>query len=131
MKYKIENFYGKNMVKIETNFKKGIFKTKIRDVFSKDFKAYNLKSKTGMTRPALNCDFIIDGFSISKNSVFELSNVLKLGYNFLSYGEVTYTTYCLPENCEEVEIIQIKLIKENIKEYKRYLNKELYNLLIF
>ena len=131
MKYKIEDFYGKNMVKIETNFKKGIFQTKIRDVFSKDFKAYNLKSKTGMVSPALNCHFIIDGYSISKDRIFELSNVLKLGYHHLQYGGITYVTYCLPENCEKIQEIQIKSIKENINEYKRYLNKELYNLLIF
>jgi len=128
MDYEIENFYDVNMVKISTTFKKGEFKTTKESVFSKDFKSYNKTSKKGMISPTQNCHFIIGGYSISKDSIFEINNVYKLGYHHLEYGGINYTTYCLPKNCEKVKELQIKFIKENIKEYKNYLKNELNNL---
>jgi hypothetical protein len=128
MKYKIQNFYGINMVLVKTRYSKGSFETTKRNVFSLDFKSYNKTSKKGMISPAANCHFIINNFSVKKDRIFELNSIAKLNYDFLSYGFIEYITYCLPSNCKKVENMQVKLIKENINSYKEYLKNELNNL---
>ena len=128
MKYKIQNFYGIDMVLVKTKYRKGSFKTTKKNVFSLDFKSYNKTSKKGLLSPSKNCHFIINNFSVKKDSIFELNSIDKLNYDFLSYGFIEYITYCLPSNCKKVENMQVKLIKENINSYKEYLKNELNNL---
>jgi hypothetical protein len=128
MEYKIQNFYGINMVLVKTRYSKGSFETTRKNVFSLDFKSYNKTSKKGMVSPAKNCHFIINNNSVSKDRIFELNSITKLNFDFLSYGFTEYYTYCLPSNQKKVEQMQIKLIKENVNSYKEYLKNELNNL---
>ena len=128
MEYKIQNFYGIDMVLVKTKYSKGSFKTTKKNVFSLDFKSYNKTSKKGVFSPTENCHFIINNNSISKDSIFELNSITKLNFDFLSYGFIEYITYCFPSNYKKVEEMQIKLIKENVNSYKEHLKNELKNL---
>jgi hypothetical protein len=128
MKYKIQNFYGIDMVLVKTNYSKGGFNTTKTKAYSIDFKSYNKTSKKGLIYPSENCHFVINNFSVKKDSIFELNSIDKLNYDFLSYGFIEYITYCLPSNYKKVENMQVKLIKENINSYKEYLKNELNNL---
>ncbi len=128
MKYKIQDFYGIEMVLVKTKYSKGSFKTTKKNVFSLDFKSYNKTSKNGMFSPAENCHFIINNYSVKKDSIFELNSITKLNFDFLTYGFIEYITYCLPSNLKEVKELQKKLINQNINSYKQYLKNELYNL---
>tara|TARA_R100000541_G_C1835424_1_gene74925 strand:+ start:52 stop:459 length:408 start_codon:yes stop_codon:yes gene_type:complete len=133
MKNKIQDFYGVDMVLVSTKYSKGNFKTNTtrKNVFSLDFKSYNNTSKKGMVSPTTDCHFIINNYSVKKDSIFELNSISKLDFTFLSYGFIEYTTYCLPSNYKKVKDIQIELIKENVNSYKEYLKNELNNLTTF
>ena len=123
----LSKYYGIDLNYIDTSLNtNGDINTKITIKKSIDLNDFKI-----MVKPGEGCHFVIGGYSVNKNDIFEINKGINNDTSFFAlkrYNTINLFTYCTDKNINKVKKLHLSIIKKSILDLKIELNNTIKHL---